>query len=117
MGFATELAKTIVEERAAGAGLRRLPRGDVERVEARLAAERQARAYERRLSAVGAIALLTLILVGPAAVAIVALGAALAAAVAPTIADRLARVFPRSEDRWQIWRRVDPDAEYLRGRA
>ena len=37
--------------------------------------------------------------------------------VTPAIADRLARVFPRSDDRWQVWRRVDPDAEYLRGGA
>jgi hypothetical protein len=117
MGFATELAKTIVEERAAGARLRRLRRGDLDRAEARLTADRQARAYERRLSAAGAVAMLALILVGPVAVAVVALAAVLAAAVTPAIADRLARVFPRSDDRWQVWRRVDPDAEYLRGGA
>ena len=117
MGFANELAKTIVEQRAAGARIRRVPPGDVERVEARLVAERQARAYEGRLSAAGAVALLLLVVIGPAAVAALALGALLIAAIAPTLVDRLGRAFPRSDDRWQLWRRVEPDAEYLRGRA
>jgi hypothetical protein len=117
MGFANELAKTIVEQRAAGARIRRIPDGEVDRVEARLVADRQARAYEGRLSAAGAIALLLLIVVGPVALAALALGALLVAAIAPTLVDRLGRAFPMSDDRWQVWRRVDPDAEYLRGRA
>jgi hypothetical protein len=117
IGFPTEIAETIVQDRVPGARLRRLPRGDVGRVEARLVADRQGREYERRLSGLGAAALLVLVLLGPVAVAVLALTAALAVAIEAAVADRFGRAFPASEDRWQVWRRVDPDPEYLRGRA
>lgn len=110
--FGVDLAKAIVRERAAGAGVRRLPRGDVARAEARLAADRRAWTYDRLLSAAGALALLTLVVVGPAAVLTGALGVALVAAIAPLADGARRRV--ASTDRWQVWRTVEPDPEYLR---
>lgn len=116
-GLANELAKAIVAERGAGARIRRLPSGEVARVEARLAADRRTRAFERRLSAAGAAALLALVVLGPATVGAIVLTGALVVAIAASIVDRGGRPRVASGDRWQAWRRVEPDPEYLRGGA
>lgn len=120
MGFASELAKAIVAERGSGTPIRRVPGGEVARVAARLEDDRRARAFESRLSASGAIGFLVLLVFGPAAMAVAALALLLAAAIAPTVLDRRARAIAgdhRPADHWLAWRRIDPDPEYLRGRA
>lgn len=120
MGSASELAKAIVAERGAGATIRRVPRGEVARVEAGLETDRLAEAFESRLSAVGATGFLVLLVLGPAALAVGALALVLEAAIAPAVLDRRARAIAGDvgpDDRWLVWRRIDPDPEYLRGRA
>lgn len=88
------------------------------------------RSYEHLLSMAGAFALLAVALLGPVGAGLLAtavafsivLGARLRAVAPPTglawvrrsPADRKA---PEADDRWLAWRVVEPDTEYLRGRA
>ena len=120
MGFASELAKSIVAERGSGATVRRVPDGDVARVEARLEDDRRAGAVEGRHSILGATGFLMLLVFGPAVMAVGALALGIGAAIVPTVLDRRARAIAGDldpDDRWLVWRRIDPDPEYLRGRA
>jgi hypothetical protein len=118
-GFAGELARSIADDRTGGR--RRLSSGDRARVAAREERERSVRAFEQRLSLSAAISLLALALFGLGAAVLLG-GAAIAFAIAATRrrpappGDAVRR--PTDPDvRWGVWRRVEPDAEYLRGRA
>jgi VIT1/CCC1 family predicted Fe2+/Mn2+ transporter len=120
-GLAIELAKAVAEEHRRDALVRRRSAGERERIAARHEAERAARAADHALSALGALTLLAILLLGPPA-ALVAVAAAAALAIAPAVAPALlarlaGRRAARSTDRWQRWRSVEPDAEYLRRRA
>jgi hypothetical protein len=120
-GSAAELAKTLVEDRRNGSGRRLLSDADRERIHALEERERSARAFEQALSVGGALALLAIVLWGVAG-ALAFAGAAIAVAVAATRGRRVARLHglrPSTDpdDHWGVWRRVEPDAEYLRGRA
>jgi hypothetical protein len=120
-GLAMELAKALTEERRRDALDRRRSAGERDRLAAREEADRAVRAADHVLSALGALALLAILLLGPPA-ALVAVAAAVALAIAPAIAPALlarlaGRRSARSPDRWQRWRSAEPDAEYLRRRA
>jgi hypothetical protein len=120
-GLAIELAKAVAEEHRRDALGRRRSAGERDRIAAREEDERAARAADHALSALGALALLAILLLGPPAVLVV-VAAAVAVAAGPAIAPALlARLAGRqdgpSADRWQRWRSVEPDAEYLRRRA
>lgn len=119
-GIARELARSIADDRTGGRR-RHLSSGDRARIAAREERERSARAFEQRLSLSAAIALLTLALFGLGGA--VLLGATTIAVA--IVATRRRPVRPgdavrRPADpdvRWGVWRRVEPDPEYLRGRA
>ena len=112
-GFADALAKVLVADRI-GAMDRRPPRfrPSVSRSDA-------------ALSLLGAVALLALVLLGPAGVALVGLIGAAAFWPTRDLVGRRAREDdpseawgPETKDRWRVWRTHEPDAEYLRrGRA
>ena len=119
-GLAGELARTLSEDRRAGSGRRLLSSADRARLDARAEAERSDRAFEQALSVGGAATLLATVLVGGGAAVLVAFGLAVAIALtghrAPPTSGALRT--PADPDlRWTVWRRVEPDAEYLRGRA
>jgi hypothetical protein len=88
--------------------------------------ERADRRFERALSAAGAGGLLALALLGPTgiAVAILVFAVVVAVVVAVIVAvvgappwTRGRRTIPLGavpDDRWGIWRRVEPDPEFLR---
>jgi hypothetical protein len=114
--FRPQRSPGIVLDRPSDAGARAAARGEIDRLQAGLAADPAERAFERRLSGAGAIGLLTLSLVGAAGLALLALSVALVAGIATAIVERRGRPIV-SDDRWQLWRSVEPDPEYLRGGA
>ena len=119
-GFAGELSRLMAEDRRSGSGRSSLSAGDRARIEAREASDRSSRAFESALSAGGAIGLLAIVVFGVAGA--VVLGSVVALAVAAAgrrRVDRTEAVRPPEdpEGRWGVWRSVDPDPEYLRGRA
>ena len=120
-GLATELAKALAEDRRDRSGRRFLSSADRERIAAKEEAERSARSFERGLSAAGALLLLAIVLFGATAALLLG-GAALAVAIAtrtirPAGSTDPVRPPADPDTRWSVWRRVEPDAEYLRGRA
>jgi hypothetical protein len=120
-GLANELAKTLAEERRNGSGRRLLSEADRARLAAREEAERSARAFEQGLSAAAAVMLLVIVLFGAAAALLLG-GAAVAVAIAtsglrPAGSADVVGPAADPEARWSVWRRVEPDPEYLRGRA
>jgi hypothetical protein len=120
-GFATEMAKMSSEDRRERSGRRLLSSADRGRIAAREEAERSARSFERGLSAAGALVLLAIVVFGAVAALLVG-GAALALTIAmrrirPTGPTSPVRPVADPEARWSVWRRVEPDPEYLRGRA
>ena len=120
-GLALELAKALAEERRNRSGRRLLSEADRERIAVREETERSARAFEQGLSAAGAVILLAIVLFGTAA-ALVLGGVAAALAIATrglrSVGSSDAVRPPADPDaRWTVWRRVEPDPEYLRGRA
>jgi hypothetical protein len=84
--------------------------------------ERADRRFERALSAAGAGGLLALALLGPTGIAVAILVFAVVVAVIVAVVGappwtRGRRTIPLGavqEDRWGIWRRVEPDPEFLR---
>ncbi|HET9672106.1 MAG TPA: hypothetical protein VFQ40_04585, partial [Actinomycetota bacterium] len=70
-----------------------------------------------QLSALGAAALVALVVFGPVAVLALAFAAGLSAAIGPVVRDPWRRAAAISADPWQAWRSVEPDPEYLRRRA
>jgi hypothetical protein len=119
-GFAGELSRLMAEERRSGSSRRPLSSGDRARIEAREATDRSARAFEHTLSVGGAAALLAIVLFGTAGA--VVLAAAIVVAIAASgrrQAGRTEAVRPPEDPdrRWGVWHSVDPDPEYLRGRA
>lgn len=76
------------------------------------------RRFERALSATGSVGLLAIALLGPSgvAVAILAFSVLIVAVIGgPTrIAKPPIPSAPADEDRWQAWRKVDPDPEFFR---
>lgn len=119
-GFAGELARTASEDRRAGSGRRTLSSADRGRLAAREEAERSERAFERALSAAGAATLLATVLLGVGAAVILAIGVAVATAITSVRSSASSADLrpPADPDlRWTVWRRVEPDREYLRGRA
>jgi hypothetical protein len=120
-GFAEELARTLAEDRRSGSAWRRLSAGDRARIQAREAAERSRRSFEHGLSVAGALGLLAIALLGPGGALLVGT-AAIAVAIAAASGrppGRTEAVRPAGEpdDRWRVWRRAEPDPEYLRRRA
>jgi hypothetical protein len=119
-GLATELAKALAEDRWDRSGRRFLSSADRERIAAREEAERSARAFERDLSAAGALVLLAMVVFGTAAALLLG-GTAFALAIAtrslrPAASPDAIRPPADPDVRWSVWRRVEPDPEYLRGR-
>jgi len=110
-GIASELSRLAVRERigADSARDRLLLNPDP-----RPTSERR---FDRALSAAGAVAFLGLVLFGPIGVlvslGVVALGVAILG-VSRRGSDE--GDGPTTDDRWQLWRRVEPDLEYLRPR-
>jgi hypothetical protein len=118
-GLATELANALAEDRRGRSGRRFLSSADRERIAAREEADRSAREFERGLSAAGALVLLAIVVFGTAAALLLG-GAALALAIAtrslrPAASSDAIRPPADPEARWSVWRRVEPDPEYLRG--
>jgi hypothetical protein len=120
-GLATELAKALAEDRRDRSGRRFLSSADRDRIAAREEAERSSRSFERGLSAAGALTLLAIVVFGTA-------GALLLGAAAAAVALATRRIRPTGsldaieppadpDARWSVWRRVEPDPEYLQGRT
>jgi len=120
-GSAAEPAKASSEDRRDHSRRRLLSSADRGRIAAREETERAARTFEQDLSAAGALLLLVIVFVGVAA-ALALGGAALAILIAargrrPTSSADAIRPPADPDARWSVWRRVEPDMEYLRGRT
>ena len=112
-GFANEFAKAMTDDRVGRAG-RRLPAGESARLQAKRNAERSIRSFDAWLSAVGAIALLALVLTGVVGALVVAAVTLLAAAWRSRPRPTAGSPAGEPEDRWWSWRIAEPDNEYLR---
>ena len=110
---ANEFAKAVTDDRIGRAG-RRVPAGEVARVESKRAAERSIRSFDASLSAIGAVMLLTLVVTGVVGAVVVAAAAIVAVRWRP--GSRLEGAPPAGEplDRWWRWRTTEPDTGSLR---
>ena len=104
-GFAGEFGKVLAHDRMRD-GRRPLDRAHV-----------VGSPLDRLLSLGGSLALLSLVLLGAAGAAVLAIAIGSVLGVAAARVDPRRRRALRSADRWQVWRVHEPDPEYLRGRA
>ena len=77
------------------------------------------RRFERALPVVGSVGLLAIALLGPSGVAVAILAFSVlivSVAGAPPRAARPPSLppAPAEDERWQVWRKVDPDPEFFR---